>query len=206
MENIEIKNNVAGLKVTVDNGKSNNIIITIDKQPNGVELGKIALGKTVKIGSRNYIVLGHGEDTTAVLDSEFVTEMKFGKDGNYAKSDVRKFLNEKYYKKLCKEIGKDNIVQHKVKLAADDGTNKGAICRDYVSLITNDLYRRYTDYIPAYGDWWWTATRVSAMPDYARYVCYVGSGGMLRWDDCDCCGGVRPFLILKSSILILEDE
>jgi hypothetical protein len=28
----------------------------------------------------------------------------------------------------------------------------------------------------------------------------------LGWFGCGFCGGVRPFLILKSSILILEDE
>ena len=206
MENIKIKNNVPGLKVTVDNGESNSIIITINKQPKGVELGSVECGNIVKIGSRNYIVLGHGEETTAVLDAEFVTEMEFGSNGDYTKSDVRKFLNEKYYKKLCKEIGKENIIQHKVKLVADDGTNKGVTCRDYVSLITNDLYRRYRKYIPAYGDWWWTATRVSDTPDYARRVCGVDSSGTLNWYGCDCCCGVRPFLILKSSILILEDE
>jgi hypothetical protein len=206
MKNIEIKNNVPGLKVTVDENDANSVVITINEKSDDIELGKVECGKVVKIGSRSYIVLGHGEETTAVLDTEFVKKMEFGNDGNYAKSDVRKFLNENYYNKLCKEIGRENIVQHKVKLTADDGTDKGVICRDYVSLITNDLYRRYREYIPAYGSWWWTATRVSNTPDYARGVCYVGSGGALGWFGCGFCGGVRPFLILKSSILILEDE
>lgn len=206
MENIKIKNNVPGLKVIVDNDESNSIIITINKQSKDIELGSVERGKIVKIGSRNYIVLGHGEETTAVLDAEFVIEMEFGSNADYAKSYVRRFLNEKYYKNLCKEIGKENIIQHKVKLVANDGTNKGVTCRDYVSLITNDLYRRYRNYIPTYDDWWWTATRVSNTENYVRSACCVCTDGILGWDICSIRTGVRPFLILKSSILILKDE
>lgn len=206
MKDIEIKNSVPGLRVVVGKGHNGNVVITISEKAAEKTLGSIECGRVVKIGSRKYIVLGHGEETTAVLDAEFVTEMEFGKDGNYATSDVRKFLNEKYYNKLCKEIGKENIVQHKVRLTADDGTDKGIICRDYVSLLTNDLYRRYREYIPTYGDWWWTATRVSNTPDYAHRVCCVCSFGTLGWGGCGVCLGVHPFLILKSSILILEDE
>ena len=69
--------------------------------------------------------------------------------------------------------------------------------------MTVDSYRKYSKYIRSDG-WWWTATRKSAIDEsgYARDVCCVRSGGVLRWDDCDSgSGGVRPFCILKSCVL-----
>ena len=97
-------------------------------------------------------------------------------------------------------VGTENIIEHEVNLAADDGTNKGVVCRDNVSLLTTDLYRKYRDFLPAYGSWWWTATPVSKEDGYARGVCCVYGGGALNWCDCGYSGGVRPFLILDSSV------
>lgn len=172
--------------------------IIADKQKT---LGEIKPGSIVKIGNREYIVLGHGTETTAVITKDIVKNMWFGKTGDYSKSYVREFCNGDFYKELAKAVGKSNIVPHRVNLTCDDGSNKGATCKDNVSIITAENYRRYREYIPALGKPYWTATGVTTLnKDFARRVCYVLSPGILSWDGCGYSSGVRPFCILKSSI------
>ena len=164
-------------------------------------LGRVICGSAIEIGDRSYIVLEHRNDgTTAVITKDFWKDMEFGDSGNYAESAVRTALNIEFYNEVANVVGAENIIEHEVNLAADDGTNKGVVCRDNVSLLTTDLYRKYRDFLPAYGSWWWTATPVSKEDGYARGVCCVYGGGALNWCDCGYSGGVRPFLILDSSV------
>lgn len=166
-------------------------------------LGEIKPGSTVEIGNREYIVLGHGAETTAVITKDIVKNMKFGETGDYSKSDVREFCNGDFYKELAKAVGKSNIVPHRVNLTCDDGSNKGATCKDNVSIITAENYRRYREYLPALGKPSWTATGVTTLDkNYACSVCFVNSCGVLSWLGCDYSYDVRPFCILNSSILI----
>lgn len=202
MDKIEIINKVKEIDVTL-NESTEGIKITITEKKYKT-LGSVAPGNIVTIGKRKYIVLGHTSETTALLDANKIDERVFDdNDGDYETSDVRKYLNDKYYKELCVAVGKDNVIKHKVNLEADDGTNKGAFCEDFVSLITTTNYRRYREHIPAAGYPWWTATRVTtADKDYSRCVCFVYSCGILHWFDCGFLVGVRPFCILNSSVLV----
>ena len=184
---------------TVDN---NNITIKIiDKKKK--MLADVKVGSTIIIGEREYVVLEHSADTTAVIAKKPVKTMTFGKDGDYTKSDVRTYCNGEFYKELCKAIGRKNIIPHTVNLVSDDGSNKGASVKDNVSILTTDLYRRYRELLPAIDSSCWTATRVTTLNNnYARYVCGVYSSGVLGWFDCGYSYGVRPFCILNSSLMV----
>lgn len=200
---IKVENNVPDLNVTVNQHEDGTFAILLAAK-NKKTLGSVTPGQTVKLGNREYIVLGHGEETTAVITKEFAKKMEFGESGDYTKSYVREYCNGEFYKELVKAVGKGNIVKHTVNLMADDGTGKGKVVQDNVSILTTDLYRRYRAFLPSYGDWWWAATRVSDDDSlgYARYVCYVNSIGILNWNDCGYSRGVRPFCILNSSVLV----
>ena len=199
---VNVINNVPNIEVTLNQSSDGSATLVV-KEKVQKTLGRLKPGSIVKLGEREYIVLGHGTDTTAVITKDFVKKMEFGENNNYQTSKVREYCNTTFYNELVKAVGAKNIFKHKVRLMADDGTNKGVICCDNVSILTTELYRRYRQYLPAYGNWWWTATPVSStINDYARCVCYVDSDGMLRWNVCDYCRGVRPFCILNSSILI----
>ena len=162
-------------------------------------LGRVICGSAIEIGDRSYIVLEHRNDgTTAVITKDFWKDMEFGDSGNYAESAVRNALNKEFLSEVSSAVGVESIIEHEVDLLAEDGTNEGSSCRDKVSLLTVDLYRRYRKLLPAYGSWWWTATPYST--EFPRYVCCVNGGGALFWVDCDYSGGVRPFLILDSSV------
>ena len=163
-------------------------------------LGRVICGSDIEIGDRSYIVLEHRNDgTTAVITKDFWKRMEFDNDsGDYAESAVRNALNNEFYNEVANAVGVESIIEHEVNLTADDGTNKGVVCRDNVSLLTTDLYRKYRDFLPAYGSWWWTATPYST--EFPRRVCYVNGDGTLYWNSCCYSRGVRPFLILDSSI------
>lgn len=201
--NINIENNIPNVKVTVNKSDDGNvsILLTEEKKPT---LGEIKCGQIVKLGDREFYVLGHGAETTAVLAKDAVKRMAFGGGGDWRKSDVRAYCNGDFYKELAAVVGAENIVTHTVKLSADDGTGKGISCKDNVSILTTDLYRRYREYLPAMDESWWTATRVTHDENtgYARNVCYVRSSGILGWRDCGYCNDVRPFCILNSSVLV----
>ena len=163
-------------------------------------LGSVECGSAILIGDRGYIVLEQTGDTTAVITKDFWKRMEFGDSGDYAESAVRSALNNEFYNEVANAVGAENIIEHEVDLLADDGTNKGVVCRDNVSLLTTDLYRKYRDFLPAYGSWWWTATPVSKEDGYSRGVCCVNDDGALFWSSCVFSYGVRPFLILDSSV------
>ena len=202
---IEVQNNVPGVKVSVNQNADGSFAILLAEMTDKT-LGSVKPGGTVVIGEREYIVLGHGEETTAIIAKKPVKTMAFGNDGDYAKSNVRAYCNSEFYKELCKAVGKHNIIPHTVNLVSDDGSNKGATVKDNVSILTCDLYRRYREFLPAIGFSCWTATRVTTLDkDYARGVCVVGSRGVLYWDGRGCSNGVRPFCILNSSVLVSQD-
>ena len=161
-------------------------------------LGSVECGSTILIGDRGYIVLEQTGDTTAVITKDFWKDMEFGDSGDYAESAVRNALNTEFYNEVSSEIGDENIITHEVDTTRYRNDGIHSSCRDKVSLLTVDLYRRYRKFLPAYGSWWWTATPYST--EFPRSVCSVSGGGTLGWRVCSCSFGVRPFLILDSSI------
>ena len=173
---------------------------TINEQAPRPTLSEVPLGATIKIGGREYIVLDHNKDTTAVITKDLWKYMEFGDSGNYAESTVRNALNKEFLSEVSSAIGVESIIAHEVNLLAEDGTNEQRSCRDKVSLLTADFYRRYRKFLPAYGSWWWTATPVSKEDGYFRRVCCVSDDGTLLWGRCSYSHGVRPFLILSNSI------
>nr|DAO67008.1 MAG TPA: hypothetical protein [Caudoviricetes sp.] len=201
---INVINNIPKVRVICNENNDGSYTITL-KEDKRFYLLEAQLGSIVKIGNREYIVLEHSEETktTAVITKDFAKKMKFGESGSYLTSDVRKYCKGEFYNELVAAVGAENIVRHIVKLVADDNTGESHICWDNVSVITTENYRRYREFLKVYGDWWWTATRVTYDDEYyARNVCCVGSCGALCWYGCDYYGGVRPFCILKSSILV----
>lgn len=199
---IEVQNNVPGVKVSVNQNADGSFAILLAEMA-GKILGGVKPGDTVTIGDREYIVLGHSEETTTIIAKKPTKTMAFGEDGNYINSDVRAYCNGEFYEELCNTVGKNNIIPHTVNLVSDDGSHKGALIKDNVSILTCDLYRRYRELLPAIGSSCWTATRVTTLnKDYARCVCIVRSYGILRWSDCGYSHGVRPYCVLNSSVLV----
>lgn len=154
-----------------------------------------------------FIVLEQTENGTRVIAKEFAyCDVKFGDNSDRNVSPIRKTLNNEYFKKIAAIIGKKNILTMDRDLTSLDGLDDYGTCTDKVSLLTAAEYAKYHKILglkSQYEDWWWTITSASTPSnDYTRYVCCVFSNGIFRWGFCDCTGGVRPFLTLRSSILV----
>jgi hypothetical protein len=195
-------NNSPNVNVEVKDNLDGSVAIIVDVKPNGKPLSEYKPGETATIGGREYIVLGHANETTALITKDIAKSMEFGTSYDYRKSYVRDYCNDEFYKELVKSVGAKNIIPHTVNLICDDGSNKGVVCKDNVSILTVANYRRYREQLPTIIKAFWTATGVTVRDRYyARSVCYVFSDGVPDWYDCGFTGGVRPFVILKSSVL-----
>ena len=172
------------------------------------ELGKVTPGKVIRAGKYEFIVFKQMGDRTACL-MRYALDKRRKFDGdtvNYADSSIRKFLNTEFYEELAKEIGADNILEHTVDLTTEDGFKVYGSVTDKVSLITDQMYRDNRDVIgPNLDSWWWTATACSKQElcSCVRAVRYLG---ILDYFYYYFDGGVRPFCILKSNILVSEVE
>lgn len=167
-----------------------------------VKLASVPVGETFKIGGEEWIVLEQSGDTTACLRKDLLL-VKFKFDdttNNFSKSYINHFLNVHYKEKLQKLVG-NNLCEHTVDLTADDGLRDYKKCKAYVSLLTCEQYRKYTDIMLKYNpkQWWWLATAYSTPTrGYSELARYVSNDGALYSDYGKYDGGVRPFCILKS--------
>lgn len=210
------------MQITIDsaNVKIENGKVTIDLNPeqlaaltcsNKVELSTLKPRDEFKLGDEVFIVLEQTDNGTRVISKEFAyNDVKFGDNSNWNVSPIRRMLNNEYFKKIAAIIGEKNILSMDRDLTSLDGLDDYGTCTDKVSLLTSAEYAKYHKILGLksnYPDWWWLITPASTPSnDYSRCVCYVGSGGVLSWSDCDCSYGVRPFLNLESSISVLLNK
>lgn len=210
------------MQITIDsaNVKIENGKVTIDLNPeqlaaltcsNKVELSTLKPKDEFRLGDEVFIVLEQTDNGTRVISKEFAyNDVKFGDNSNWNVSPIRKMLNNEYFKKIAAIIGEKNILSMDRDLTSLDGLDDYGTCTDKVSLLTSAEYAKYHKILGLksnYPDWWWLITPASTPSnDYSRFVCYVGSCGILIWDVCDFSDGVRPFLNLESSISVLLNK
>lgn len=124
---------------------------------------------------------------------------EFGADNNYANSMVRKeLLEHEFTLSLQKEYG-DRLVPAVMDLTALDGLKDYGKITDIVGIPDLNLYRECRENMLVGDRWWWLSTPNSTPSGTGSSdVQYVGGLGRVGWCDCDWCGGVRPFFIIKS--------
>ena len=213
------------MQITIDsaNVKIENGKVTIDVVPNqkgwfdtipiakySVKLSDLKPKDEFKIGDEVFIVLEQTENGTRVIAKEFAyCNVKFGDNSDWKASPIRKTLNNEYFKKIADIVGEKNILTMDRDLTSLDGLDDYGTCTDKVSLLTSAEYAKYHKILGLksdYSGWWWLITPASTPSnDYARFVCFVYSCGILSWRGCDYSFGVRPFLTLESSISVLTN-
>lgn len=172
-------------------------------------LRDVPVGETFKIGGEEWIVLEQRDNTTAILKKDLLRDtIKFDDtSNNFVNSAIYKFLNVNYYSALCEDVHKSNICEHTVDLTSDDGLNDYGKRKAYVSLLTCEQYRKYTNILLRYnpGQWWWLATALSTpIRAYSNIVRCVYKYGTLNHNFCNCSCGVRPFVVLNNSLNVDE--
>lgn len=164
---------------------------------------KPEIGKTIEVAGINWLVLDKLEKGYFAISEDF-----YGRDrklddncNDWKSSDLRNELNTDLRKKIESELGTDSLVEFERNLLSLDGQTEYGTCRDYVSLISVDEYRKYRKFLPNRGKWWWTLTPDStACNNDDTFVRAVSPSGYVNGDYCIGSYGVRPVCIFSSSI------
>ena len=168
-------------------------------------LSAVPAGEIVKIGDRDFIILGQYGEHTELITKDIIEKMPFGDKNNFAGSSVDKWC-ESFAEDLAGTVGEENVVEHIVDLTSDDGLKDYGTVQRKVSLLTTEQYRQYVDILDQHkpDTWWWLATPYSTPrhDDDSWVKCVSPAGdidiGGFNYDNI----GVRPFCILKSSIFV----
>lgn len=185
-----------------------------EEEKRTVPISKVVkVGSFIKYGGLDWVVLEHSKKGVKVLSKHLLFERAFDSNNknNWATSSLRKELNNFNAGGSCTAsdntagIKKSDLVAFDRNLTTDDGLRDYKTCRDFVSLISCEEYRKYRDLIPNADDWWWTLTADSLK--YDSYLRRVDSGGALSNDSaCSGSDGVRPLCILKSDTAVEVGE
>lgn len=170
---------------------------------------KPEVGETITVAGITWRVLDKLEKGYLVISDGFYGEdRKFdGSCNNWKCSDLRKELNTDLKDKIEDELGKGALVGFERDLLSMDGQTEYGTCKDLVSLISVDEYRKYRKFLPSTDRYWWTITPDST-PCNNDSTCLrvVSPGGYIGGISCRYCSGVRPFCIFSSSIFESEED
>ena len=170
---------------------------------------KPEVGETITVAGITWRVLDKLEKGYLVISDGFYGEdRKFdGSCNNWKCSDLRKELNTDLKDKIEDELGKGALVGFERDLLSMDGQTEYGTCKDLVSLISVDEYRKYRKFLPSTDRYWWTITPDST-PCNNDSTCLrvVSPDGYFISNNCSCSNGVRPFCIFSSSIFESEED
>lgn len=168
-----------------------------------IRLSETKPGDTVIIAGKEYNVLDtdfQGGVFCLAEEIAFYAAFDKGNCNNWATSSLRKSLNEEFRKEIEDEIGAEALIEIERDPTSDDGLKDYGTCRDKITLITCDEYRKYRYQIPNKDDWWWTATAYSTFSFYSSYAQIGLTDGSLHCDYAysGYCGVVPGLCILSS--------
>lgn len=134
--------------------------------------------------------------------------MRFDPDINdWRISELRQHLNSDLLEKIENEIGEENVIGFERDLLSVDGQNQYRACKDKVSLLTLDEYRKYRSLIPNEEYYWWLLTPWSTpCNEYYKWMSVVLPSGDIDSYVCDNGSGVRPVCIFSPSIFESKEK
>ena len=161
-------------------------------------------GDTFLIGDTEYIRFPDTPEGTPVVRKDIVFRSRFGDNNDFRSSDILEKLQEDVLPKIIEAIGEENVCEFETDLTTLDGLKPYGVMKSRISLPTFDFYRANVAVFDQHklDKWWWQATPYTAKPHYNPiWVNCVSPSGNIGHVNCSGANnGVRPFLILKSSI------
>lgn len=122
-------------------------------------------------------------------------------------SELRQYLNNDFLRKLEKEIGEENIIEFERDLLSVDGQKEYEKCKDKVSMLTLDEYRKCRSLIPNEEYYWWLLTPWSTSHSgYYTLTTVVLPSGLIDSYYCSYSYGVRPVCIFSPSIFESKEK
>lgn len=166
-------------------------------------IGVPEIGKVIEIAGMEWLILDKTEKGYFAILNGFDGEPReFDLDSNnWTESKLRHELNTSFRKKITEELGEDAVVEFDRDLFSLDGQTEYGHCKDKISLLTVDEYRKYRKLLPNMDKWWWLLTPWSTpVNDFSTTVTVVSPSGRISGGNCSNVNGVRPICIFSSSI------
>ena len=166
-------------------------------------IGKPEIGKAIELAGMEWLILDKTEKGYfAILNGFDGKERAFDSDSNnWILSKLRNELNTRFLKKITDEFGEDAVIEFDRDLLSLDGQTEYGHCKDRISLLTVDEYRKYRKLLPNMSKWWWLLTPWSTPAnDYSTTIAIVSPSGYINCFNCVSGVGVRPVCIFSSSI------
>ena len=166
-------------------------------------------GEVVEIAGMEWMILDKLPDGYfAILNGFYDKERMLDSDSsNWKESSLREELNTSFLEKINMPHDGNAVVEFDRNLLALDGQIEYGTCRDKISLLTVDEYRKYRKYLPNMGKWWWLITPWSTpCNDYFKSVAAVSPSGDVDYNFCNYGHGVRPVCIFSSSIFESDED
>lgn len=170
-------------------------------EPQGTEEPKKvpAAGEHFNYNGIEFVALGEEQGgVLAVVANELDEEYAFDKDNcnDWKKSTLRRYLNEEY----IKQLNRGDLLPFVSDLTADDGTTDYGTSEDYIFMLSDNLRRKYRQYLPKYDNWVWSITPYSCLPSYAYIARIVYTDGSVDSSSA-CIGyGVAPACLFNLKI------
>lgn len=166
-------------------------------------IGTPEIGKVIELAGMDWLILDKTEKGYfAILNGFDEKERTFDStSNNWITSKLRNELNARFLKKITDELGKDAVIEFDRDLLSMDGQTEYGHCKDKISFLTVDEYRKYRKLLPNIDKWWWLLTPWSTpVNDFSTTITVVSPSGNFNDGFCNYGYGVRPVCIFSSSI------
>lgn len=166
-------------------------------------IGTPEIGKVIELAGMDWLILDKTEKGYfAILNGFDEKERTFDStSNNWITSKLRNELNARFLKKITDELGKDAVIEFDRDLLSMDGQTEYGHCKDKISFLTVDEYRKYRKLLPNMDKWWWLLTPWSTpVNDFSTTITVVSPSGGFNGSSCSNGNGVRPVCIFSSSI------
>lgn len=170
------------------------------------QLSDVAIGDTFEVAGIEFIKFSENNGKAEVVTRGNLFNSVFDENSNnFATSSLLNRLKTEVLPKIEATVGAENVLEFGTDLLSMDGLDDYGKIKSKISLPTFDFYRKYIKIFDKYkvNGWWWTSTPESTSThNWETAVCCVDYNGALSHDGCYRRGGVRPFLVFKSSIFV----
>lgn len=166
-------------------------------------IGTPEIGKVIELAGMDWLILDKTEKGYfAILNGFDEKERTFDStSNNWITSKLRNELNARFLKKITDELGKDAVIEFDRDLLSMDGQTEYGHCKDKISFLTVDEYRKYRKLLPNIDKWWWLLTPWSTpVNNFSTTITVVSPSGYVVSGIYDYVIGVRPVCIFSSSI------
>ena len=166
-------------------------------------IGTPEIGKVIELAGMDWLILDKTEKGYfAILNGFDEKERTFDStSNNWITSKLRNELNARFLKKITDELGKDAVIEFDRDLLSMDGQTEYGHCKDKISFLTVDEYRKYRKLLPNMDKWWWLLTPWSTpVNDFSTTITVVSPSGYVGYGLYCSVNGVRPVCIFSSSI------